>query len=75
MILLYNFRVSAINAIGTSVPSSIVNAMPVVPTLPDSPTGLSGVSGNNQVSLSWTAPINNGGSVITDYIIEYKLSL
>lgn len=41
---------------------------------PDAPTGLTPTSGNTQVSLSWTAPANNGGSAITDYVIDYKLS-
>lgn len=72
--LLYNFRVSAVNAIGTSTPSVAANATPTEPTIPGAPTGLSGVSGNNQVSLSWTAPVSNGGSAITDYFIEYKLN-
>ncbi len=70
----YDFRVSAVNAIGTSSPSSTASATPSAPTAPGAPTGLSGVSGNNQVSLSWTAPVSNGGSAITDYLVEYKLN-
>ena len=72
--LLYNFRVSTVNAIGTSSASDSASATPMVPTAPGSPTGLAGVSGNNQVSLSWTAPVSNGGSAITDYLVEYKLN-
>jgi hypothetical protein len=72
--LSYDFRVSAVNAIGTGDPSSTDSATPTEPTAPDAPTSVSGVSGNNQVSLSWTAPASNGGSAITDYIIEYKLN-
>ncbi len=72
--LLYNFRVSATNSVGTGDPSSTANATPTEPTVPDAPTSLSGISGNTQASLSWTAPASNGGSAITDYLVEYKLN-
>jgi surface protein len=38
--------------------------------VPGAPTGVSGSSDNGQVSLSWTAPSDNGGSAITDYLIQ-----
>ncbi len=44
------------------------------PTAPGAPTGLTPTAGNTQVSLSWTAPVSNGGSAITDYLVEYKLA-
>jgi len=31
-------------------------------------------AGNTQVALYWTAPAFDGGTPITDYVIEYKLS-
>lgn len=70
----YNFRVSAINAIGTGSASSTANSTPHPPQEPDAPTGLSGTPSSTQVGLSWTVPADNGGSSITDYIIEYKLN-
>ncbi|MEI6494601.1 MAG: DUF2341 domain-containing protein, partial [bacterium] len=30
--------------------------------------------GNSQVSLVWSAPSSSGGSAVTDYVIEYKLT-
>ncbi len=66
----YQFRVSTINAIGESDTHATVSATPV--TTPTAPTGLNPTPGNSQVTLSWTAPTNNGGSAITDYKIEYS---
>lgn len=72
--LSYDFRVKAVNLIGNSDPSSTDTETPVAPTAPGAPTSLSGIAGNSQVSLSWTAPASNGGSSITDYLVEYKLN-
>jgi hypothetical protein len=37
------------------------------PTVPGAPTGVTGTRGNGQVSVSFTAPSDNGGSAITGY--------
>jgi hypothetical protein len=39
---------------------------------PDAPFGLLPASGNEQVALSWTAPTNDGGFAITDYLVQYR---
>ena len=39
---------------------------------PKAPTEVAGVSGNAQISLSWSAPSDNGGSAITDYVVQYS---
>jgi hypothetical protein len=36
------------------------------------PTGLTATSGNQEVSLSWTAPALGGNPAITDYFIDYS---
>jgi ELWxxDGT repeat protein len=41
-------------------------------TPPSAPTALVGTPGNGQVSLSWTAPASNGGSAISDYVVQFK---
>ena len=66
----YDFKVSAVNAIGTGSPE-LISSTPIA--IPDAPTSLIATSGDSEVLLSWTAP-DDGGSPITDYIIEYKLS-
>ena len=45
---------------------------PVTPilTVPDAPTLVSVYSGDKQVTLNFSAPINNGGSTIIDYKID-----
>lgn len=72
--LSYDFRVSAINAIGTGTASGTTSATPTAPTVPGAPTGLSASNGNAQSVLTWTAPVITGGAAITDYTVEYKLS-
>ncbi|NDD53332.1 hypothetical protein EBZ39_05580 [bacterium] len=39
---------------------------------PGAPTGVSGSAGNTQVTVTWTAPTDIGGSSITDYVIQYS---
>src|SRR5256712_1882180 len=43
-------------------------------TVPSTPQNLQTTSGNAQVSLSWSAPSNNGGSAITSYNIYRSTS-
>ena len=68
----YTYRVSAINAIGSSLPSNIASATTNIQmTAPQPPTGLVATTiSSSEIDLSWTAPGNNGGSVITGYQIE-----
>ena len=39
------------------------------PTVPPAPTGVAAVAGNGQASVSWTAPVSNGGSPLTGYVV------
>jgi parallel beta-helix repeat protein len=68
----YTFTIAAHNSVGIGSPSSAVTIVPAVaPTVPGIPTGLKATPGNDQVSLSWTAPGSNGGMAI-DYYIVYQ---
>ena len=41
----------------------------MIPTVPDAPTSVSAVAGAQQATVSFTAPINDGGSAITSYTV------
>ncbi len=69
----YDFRVAAKNKMNTGAWSSTFSATPQM-TPPDAPTDLLTTSGNKEVTVRWTAPSDNGGSAITDYIIQYRIN-
>ena len=65
----YFYKVSAVNSVGESTQSNETSATTF--TIPQQPNGLAATAASSsQVSLSWTAPSNNGGSAITGYKIE-----
>ena len=61
----YDLQVRAVNDEGWGVPSSVYSIIPT--RSPDPPTNLTGTAGKLSVSLSWSAPANNGGSAISGY--------
>src|SRR5664280_1737896 len=64
----YTFTVFATNATGNSLPSSASNS--VIPsTVPGAPTIGTATEGDAQVSVTFTAPVSNGGSAITGYTV------
>ncbi len=67
----YVFRVTAVTGFGQGAPSA--ESAAVTPLAAASaPTNVTGVRGDRQVSLTWTAPSSNGGSAISDYVVEYR---
>ncbi|NDB63066.1 MAG: hypothetical protein EB170_04250 [Nitrosopumilaceae archaeon] len=72
----YTYRISAINSIGTSSPSSETSATPTSSStsgVPSAPTNLvATASSSSQINLSWGAPSSNGGFAISGYKIEFK---
>jgi hypothetical protein len=46
------------------------NTGPVI--VPDAPTNLAATGGNQQIALTWTAPVRNGGGAIIDYVVQYS---
>ena len=70
-----HYRVSAINANGTGVPSNVDSATTGA-TAPGAPTGLTATaSGTTAINLSWSAPGSTGGSAITGYKIEVSANV
>ena len=59
----YDYQVRAVNVLGEGESSATVQATPEGP--PTAPSGLTGSVGDGTVTLSWTEPINDGGSSIT----------
>ena len=68
----YLFRVAAINPEGTS-PFSPASAEVIPSVVPGAPTSLANSSKTaTSLSLTWTAPADNGGRVLTDYSVEFS---
>ena len=56
---------------GLNSAPGVTNSSTVAATAPGAPTGLTvTANGTTQIDLSWTAPADNGGRVITGYKIE-----
>ena len=45
------------------------------PAVPDAPTALLPTAANAAVTLNWTAPVNDGGAAIINYMIEYDTDM
>ena len=45
------------------------------PTAPAAPSALTAAAANTAVTLSWTAPVNDGGAPIINYMVEYDTDM
>jgi titin len=63
----YGIEVRAVNGVGAGAAAGPVTTIPV--TVPGAPTGASATAGNGSISVSWTAPVGNGGAAITGYTV------
>lgn len=64
----YRFRVSAVNQAGAGIRSSHASATPL--SVPGAPGNLDGTPSNGSVALTWTAPLTDGGTRLTRYIVQ-----
>ena len=68
----YFLTVTALNALGESVPGDILEATPH--RVPDPPQNLSVLSGDSYIILSWDPPPFNGGKSLISYRIYRRTS-
>uniref|UniRef100_A0A2A4JBM0 Hemolin n=1 Tax=Heliothis virescens TaxID=7102 RepID=A0A2A4JBM0_HELVI len=71
----YTFRICARNEIGTSLPYISDEKITIGKTLspPSQPQNFAvRETTSRSVTLQWAAPESDGGSIVTNYIIEYK---
>lgn len=72
----YDFRVMAENQYGTSDPAKTTDPIKArfpfdVPGAPGTPQGVE--TTEDSITITWTRPRNDGGSMITGYVIEKRL--
>ena len=68
----YSFRVAAVNSAGQGAYSNVIDSVPA--TVPGAATALAANKSGTSATLTWVAPSSNGGSAITDYRVQFKLS-
>ena len=73
----YTVRVLAVNEANPNDPSDDPgdgsNEDTETPrTIPEAPTELKTISGDEELTVSWKAPSENGGAAITRYIVQWK---
>ncbi len=61
----YNVQIKAVNAIGDGTATASTAGTPA--TTPGAPTIGTATAGNGQATITFTAPVSNGGSAITSY--------
>jgi hypothetical protein len=70
----YQIKLKAINTSGQGTASLAATGTPVSASAPGAPTStrarLTGADAD--IYIDWTAPASDGGSAITDYVIEYS---
>jgi hypothetical protein len=66
----YTFTVEAVYAAAPALTDSVTATPTAGQTPPSAPTQLAAAAGDRAVTVSWSAPQNNGGSAITGYEVS-----
>ncbi|WP_375487882.1 beta strand repeat-containing protein [uncultured Jatrophihabitans sp.] len=69
----YSFTVAARNNVNWSPQSSASNTVAVAAIAPSAPAGLSATVSGTTATLSWSAPIDDGGAAITGFVLSTKI--
>lgn len=69
----YDVEIRAVNAIGPSDASAPDSATPR--DVAGAPSGLQAVGGDTEAALTWTAPVEDNGAVVTDYVVQYAANI
>jgi fibronectin type 3 domain-containing protein len=72
----YYYTVAAVNSVGTGPQSNEVSATPEAPAVdpPGAPDLTSATGGDSRVTLTWTAPADDGGAPIGNYQVRRATS-
>jgi hypothetical protein len=61
------------NEMGESLAVVALGSTVNIATEPTAPQSVVAVAGDTQATLSWAVPAGNGGSEVTDYVVEYSV--
>jgi len=64
---IYYYQISAVTSVGEGIRSREVSATPF--TVPSEPLDLHATAGDRNVTFTWSAPVSDGGSPVTNYTI------
>lgn len=65
----YTFRLIAENAVGRSNSSTFSSSVTPQATTPSAPTNVSATASNSQATITWGAPLLNGGASVAHYTV------
>jgi len=71
--LAHTFRVSAVNSVGTGLPSNEYTVTPTSYTAPSAPRNLSAAARLLGAYVAWSSPADSGGGSISGYLVDWSV--